>query len=202
MSSQRFDTFAGEFGLCAGIWDEKQNKYIPATDTEIGLCSLDVCVPFVKECRSVCKTFRNNDPKCVKICDEIATVCEYDTELSGDGIWDTRNPIYKATKDVGCGDGFYTDIDRDCMRDNKDEIISTCMHGCMPTSTLDCSQHCNFSYDALLNNRSNVLRENYENNKDFITLRKRIDYMKYMYILIGIICIIIFIEIIRRICIK
>lgn len=153
MNRQRADgTITGPFGLCSEIWDKKTNQYIRATDLEIFNCCMNTNLPLVEKCVQKChmlgtKKLRKN---CAMTCHDISKIIIDNCMLSSE-FWDTdKNPIFKAAKNYGCGDGLFRYIDTKCMEKNKEDILKVCKRKCIPGIATDCDKNCDFSYNFLV----------------------------------------------------
>lgn len=147
------------FASCSKIWDGQ--KFKNATETEIGHCCLNMSNLFVNNCVEICQENSEDIEKCVKECEYIGDSTDDMCELGID-LWGSENPIYKGTDEAGCGDGYYVNIDRKCIKKNKDEVIKVCKKHCIPTSKIDCGKHCNFSYEMITTEPK--LIESFKNN--------------------------------------
>ena len=117
-------------------------------------CCLNTCKPFIEECNNSCISLKNNKQKnCQLTCVDIKNICKDNCMASS--MWDKNNPIFIATKMSNCG-SYYTNIDYKCLKKNKKSIIKNCKSNCIPTSIIDCSKYCNFSYDIL--NKQNIVK--------------------------------------------
>ena len=172
------DLTSGPFGLCSGYLDEQSNTFKTFNHTEKGTCCLNTCQPFIDECVKMCET--STDKTCIQTCTDIKNICLYNCRLSND-IWGTDNPIYKATNKYGCGNGLHTTINMKCMMKNKNNILNDCNKLCTSTPTVNCKNHCDYSYMALSdpttiplyikNNKNNKNTKNTKNtNIDIITV--------------------------------
>jgi hypothetical protein len=148
---------SGPFGLCYGYWDETSQVFIKDNQTEQWKCCLRSCEPTKDKCVEICEesTSDHNKETCYKTCFDIKKECEDNCRLLSN-LWGEDNPIFKGTTAYDCGDGFAHPIDKECLRKNKDGILKLCGVNCIPTSDIDCYDHCNHSY-YILNEGSNLL---------------------------------------------
>lgn len=153
-----YNLSSGPFGLCAGYWDEKDQIFRTATKTEEGECCINGCKPFVKECRELCKKSSTPDilETCYNTCDDVQKLCQDNCQLSSK-LWGANNPIYKATKKFGCGNGFETPVNKTCAIQHKDEILRDCAQNCITMPTLNCKEHCEYSFGLISGEEKNPL---------------------------------------------
>ena len=142
------DSDDGPFYICSRIWDNSSNIFRRSTSTEKNKCCLRTCAPFIRECDKICPDAKDSK-LCELTCNDIKDSCVDYCQLSTEGLWGIDNPIYKATKEYGCGDGYYNPINQQCLKDNKDNIISSCQKNCIPTMEVGCSHHCKYSYNFI-----------------------------------------------------
>ena len=151
-----YDLDVGPFGLCSSKFTN--GVFTEANATDMYKCCLRTCRPVVDECVRLCKLTSNETKvNCYNTCDDISTSCDDNCKLSTDYYWGVDNDIYKGTVAFGCGDGYYTVINKECMKENKDGVINICTSSCLPTSTKNCEYHCQYSYNKLVNPQDNVL---------------------------------------------
>ena len=134
---------AGKFGLCRGVWDEEQKRFLPATETDTMWCCLNVCKTSADTCLQACMKNYGPDTEngnfkdysdCRNNCGLIILSCENNCALSGPDIWRGNSPIIDCVKDKGCGS--YPNYDTDCIKKNKDDLIRCCRKGCIPSSQI------------------------------------------------------------------
>lgn len=173
----------GFFGLCSGYWDEKSRTFKGTNETEKADCCLRTCKPFINECVKQCP---NSEPKnrksCYKSCDDIKEICEDNCQLSNN-MWGVNNPIYKGTEQSGCGNGVYTTLNKKCILDNKEKIIKICEDNC----SVNCKNHCIYSYNLISNKNSNPLSFNIPINTKKTTTTSTTAYIIYALSISGII---------------
>lgn len=144
--------FSGPFGLCSGVWDKRLKKYIKATDTEIGVCCMRTNEPLVKECTEKCPTLKTKKLRanCAKTCSDITKLSQANCMLSGK-FWEVdKNPIFIGSNQYGCGDELFKQIDKECMKKNKEDILRLCRKNCTPSPQIDCTKHCEYSWKFLV----------------------------------------------------
>jgi hypothetical protein len=141
------DLEAGPFSICSGVWNDKNNTYKRLSAVEKNKCCLETCDPVLTECHKLCPKNKN----CKKTCKDINDSCIDYCQLSTTGIWGRKNPIFKATKTFGCGDGVYYPINQQCVKDNKNNIINFCEKDCTPSDDYNCSDICNYVYNDIIN---------------------------------------------------
>jgi hypothetical protein len=78
--------------------------------------------------------------------------------LSGEYWGLEENPIHKAFKYYGCGDSIYKNIDIDCVRKNKNGIISKCVDNCSDSENRDCNKLCHYSFNFFANPEDRILK--------------------------------------------
>ena len=148
------DITDGPFTLCSSIWDEKQNRFRSANLAEKDECCERPCLSNIEECRKICSTIpeidRDKYNLCMKKCDiDLNKACENNCTLISSNLGIT-NPIYKGTKELGCGDGYYESINIECLKKNKNDILKVCYTDCTESSMIDCDVYCNHFYNKLL----------------------------------------------------
>ena len=154
--SLTYDMAVGPFGMCSSQFTN--GVFTEANATDMYKCCLRICRPRIDECVKLCnQTETEIKENCYNTCDDISASCDDNCKLSTDYYWGVDNDIYKGTTKFGCGDGYYTAIDKKCMKENKDAIINVCTNNCLPTSIKNCEFHCGFSYDMLVNPQNDVL---------------------------------------------
>jgi len=205
---------AGKFGLCRGVWDEEQKRFLPATETDTMWCCLNVCKTSADACLQACMKNYGPDTEngnfkdysdCRNNCGLIILSCENNCALSGPDIWRGNSPIIDCVKDKGCGS--YPNYDTDCIKKNKDDLIRCCRKGCIPSSQMSCTDHCNRKYDDFAGTTKDPLLMVY-NKYNTITpsmYKKGVssgddDSWKYYLIVVAVVLVIVFttILIIRR----
>ena len=131
---------------------------------------------------------------CYKKCGNIREICQDNCLLNNKSeIWGVNNPIYKGTKDFGCGDGIYKSLDLECILSNKENIIKVCNNNCVSTETLDCTNHCNYSYNIISDKNTNPLNFNTPNIKRLPYIKNNrgegdnTQYIVYAFAISGII---------------
>ena len=158
----------GPFALCDGYLDEKSNIFYKANNSEKGYCCLQTCKPFIEKCEKNCQesSFKKT---CRKKCDNIKKLCEDNCKLGSLEIWGLDNPIYKGTNEYGCGTvgSFENPSEQKCLIQNKSKIIQVCRRNCLPTSDINCDDHCKYSFDLIYDKNTNplTLKNNYETSK-------------------------------------
>ena len=159
MSSSIYNLHEGPFGLCSSFWDEKSGQFKSADDVQLLDCCLRTCKPLVDECVEQCPKATPSHQRglCYETCNDIKESCDNNCQLSYNFWGVNNNPIYKGVKDLGCGDGIYTRLDNKCIVENKDKIIDICEKNCIPEQRLDCTMHCAYSYNMIVNKKDNPL---------------------------------------------
>ena len=167
--SQKYDLTNGPFALCSGVWDTQEKIFKSANLTEQAECCVETCLPTIVECRKICSEIHTDTDtdkyqSCMQKCDvNLKNVCENNCRLISPMHLGILNPIYKGTTESGCGDGYYTNINIDCLKNNRREIIKSCRTNCIPSHNVNCDVLCNHSYNELENPSKNILyRVNHE----------------------------------------
>lgn len=174
------------FGICSGIWDTSSNTFKHINSTEKNKCCLRTCEPTVRECHKLCPDAENSK-LCELTCNDIQNSCIDYCQLSTKGLWGIDNPIYKATKEYNCGDGYYHPINQECLKENKNNIISSCQKHCIPTMDVGCSHHCQYSYGFISDPKnsffSRIGEQVTENNKKVLqkSIEDPIEYKDEKY---------------------
>ena len=158
----------GPFVLCDGYLDEKSNIFHKANNSEKGYCCLQTCKPFIEKCEKKCEK-TSHEKTCHEKCDNIKKLCEDNCKLGSLEIWGLNNPIYKGTNEYGCGTvgSFENPSKQKCLLQNKSKIIQVCRQNCLPTSDINCDDHCKYSFDLIYNKNTNplTLKNNYDTSK-------------------------------------
>jgi hypothetical protein len=182
--ANRHNLDSGPFGLCSGYWDKDANIFRKADQTDIAICCMKTCETFVDECKEQCP---KAEPKyqhlCYQTCDDIQTSCGDFCDLSSP-VWGSDNPILKGSREKGCGDGIYKSLDKECVKNNKNDIINICLNTCIDSDQLDCEKHCNYSYKIISD------EDNKKNNSLYESVRKQKGYNMYIIYFFAIIFII------------
>ena len=167
--SRQFTLESGLFGLCAGIWDEDGQSYRKASDTEVKKCCLNSCRDLILDCRSICdKNFsaKGSNPNssehklCHVTCDDIILTCSETCILSDPNkLWGVDNPFFQATEKWGCGGKKKIKLNKECVQNQKWEIITNCQKICSDNNmSVDCTGHCASSYENLIDPSTNPLK--------------------------------------------
>lgn len=158
LPNHKYNLRSGPFGLCSGYWDNNSHIFRRADQTEEGDCCLRTCKPFIDQCVKTCPRGSTDSirKRCYLACNNMKEICESNCMLSSE-LWGANNPIFEGTSKYGCGNGFEQSIDIDCVINNKDDIIKFCGKQCTPTSGIDCQEHCEYSYDMIINKGENPL---------------------------------------------
>ena len=143
----------GPFSLCSDIWDDQQQRFKLSNLSEKEECCVRTCLPNIEECRNICSTIHVIDSKkynlCIHKCDiDLKKTCENNCTLISNDLGFT-NPIYKGTREFGCGDGYYDPININCLKNNKNGILKSCLNNCTSSTVIDCDFHCNHYYNKL-----------------------------------------------------
>jgi hypothetical protein len=155
--SLKYNSQSGPFGLCSGYWDEKSHLFRLADETEKSDCCLSTCKPLIDKCVELCpKAEAKHRNSCYKSCDDIKEACVSNCKLSS-GVFGRSNPIFKGTEAAGCGNGVYKPIDKECAIKNKIKIMNICRNNCTPTSNVECTKHCQYSFDFNTDANTNPL---------------------------------------------
>lgn len=156
----------GPFSLCSKIWDSTSNTFKIANSVEKNKCCLQSCMSYIKKCYNLCPNSKNSN-ECQLKCDNIQKSCNDYCTLSTKGVWGVNNPIYEGIKKYNCGDGYYHHINNECVKKNKNNIISLCNKQCIPKIDVDCKKHCQYSYDYIINKKdvSSTIKTNERNKK-------------------------------------
>ena len=159
------------FSLCKGYY--VGNKFHPNTETETMTCCLNTCKDIVQTCLNSCLV--NYGPegktpnfkiytKCKNNCARMIMSCENTCALSSPGIWRGNSPILDCITSKGCGK--YPNYDKDCIKNNKDELIRCCNHNCLPSKEMSCTNHCKVKYDDLVGESVDPLLVLYDKSPD------------------------------------
>lgn len=173
MSTPKFKTRAGLFGLCAGVWDEGTQSFHKATDTQISACCLTSCKPEIEVCLRQCLDEygpRGNNPDeglymdCRNNCSRIVLSCRNTCRLMNPN-WGPHSAMMQCAEKAGCGK--YPNLEKDCLKKHEETIKICCEHNCTPTSTLNCRDHCNVRFLNYMGESENPLVKMYDDNPEF-----------------------------------
>ena len=156
---QEYDLIDDPFSLCSVVWNEEQKKFIPTNYIQKFECCSKTSLQTIEECRKTCSTLDNNKyTLCMETCDiDLKNAVERNCKLIDYGNLGFSNPIYKGTVELGCGNGYYDKINIDCIKKNKNDIINICKNNCIETEKNNCNNHCNYSYEMIIDPSKNVL---------------------------------------------
>ena len=146
----------GQFTICSGVLDT-QKKFKKYNLIEQQNCCLQTCLPTIIECRKICSGIKDNNTylSCIEKCNvDIKNSCENNCKLINNNFGFT-NPIYNGTRKFGCGDGYYDNINIDCLKKNKNNIIQICKDNC--SLYTECDLLCDDSYNKLENPSKSLL---------------------------------------------
>lgn len=150
-------------------------------------CCLDNCKPVVDLCYNKCNNSfpTQNKPRqyklCNDVCDYIAQSCTETCKLESD-MWQLGNPFETAVKETGC-------TTEKCLNENKYEILKKCRKNCYPSSNVDCTDYCAFSYDMLTTPYYISNKQYAEHYNEQGTKKK---YLIILFIIILLVCISLF----------
>lgn len=117
----------GSFAPCSKYWDGA--KYIDATPDQQYKCCNSKCIRYSDIC--------GNSDSCdsmTQVCNKVCQSVRYDPYI---------RHFDKCMVDIGC---LKNDIlNYDCIKKNKDQLISCCINKCD-----NCDEHCKISYDINL----------------------------------------------------
>jgi hypothetical protein len=153
------------FGLCTGYLDERTGLFIEFNQSSKDVCCLNTCKPLINKCVELCKNSEDKD--CYDLCDNIRTSCKHNCDFTSKYV-NTVDPIYMGTLKYGCGDNIYKTIDSECVTKNKEKIIDICESHCLPTSQMDCTENCKYSFDLITNKQKDPLYFAYEKSDDIV----------------------------------
>jgi hypothetical protein len=157
LAIHKYNSLSGPFGLCSEYWDEKASVFRKADETEQGDCCMRTCKPFVDECAELCPKVEAKYQKlCYKTCGDIQNSCKDFCSLSSP-MSGVNNPIFKGTKEKGCGDGIYELLNKECIKKNKNDILNICRNSCIQSDKLDCEKHCHYSLNLISEEKANPL---------------------------------------------
>ena len=110
-------------------------------------CCLNYCV-HPKDCNKLCDDDTNvkNTESCYKSCDEQHLIC-LDMCGAGAGIFWENNPFLDCVKEKGCRD--LDVVNRGCLTEKKDEIMSCCKQSCSNLQIKNCDDYCDYAYEIL-----------------------------------------------------
>jgi len=135
---------------CRGRWDDQNQKFLNSSSMDIISCCLDSCQRHVHYCFDQCeKSYGPRGKKadfwqysrCRQQCDQLADNCQSGCEeINSEGL-----KIITACAKKMCGD------DQECLKNNRDAIISCCNTSCDNNQSTDCNHDfCGSFYDHLL----------------------------------------------------
>ena len=163
----------GKFGLCSNVWSTNGDtkSLIPATESDIMKCCLQTAAPWTEMCLERCKKMHGPDSSegtyqdyinCRYNCGRMVLATENACALSNPGVWRGNSPIIPCITKFGCG--TYPNYDKECIRKNKDGLVSCCNSGCWPTSTMSCTQHCSLKYYDIVGETKDPLIKKFDDS--------------------------------------
>lgn len=155
-----FNLTTGMFPTCAGYWDEKTQRYMPADNTQIAKCCIENCKNSLTFCHDYCienegigKKYYNPTlfSRCLTSCNYHRDFCFQTCRLTSSNVG-INNDYLKCAAKYGC-EGKNGIDDPDCVRKHKDEIYKCCRNNCVPTRYVDCDENCKFLEQVTINPR-------------------------------------------------
>jgi hypothetical protein len=118
-----------------------------ATSSDKVECCLNMCLNTVKRCNEYCKRTNDND--------ECYINCEKHRKFCIDYCEPYSNKNYKLYTDcAGENNCLVNDvIDKQCVIDNKNELIRCCRNNCLSVNNVDCDKFCLFSHDIAISGK-------------------------------------------------
>lgn len=200
----------GIYQDCSVYYDKDSDMLKLSNSDKTFKCCLDNFKNINKICNNKCdnKYGKNtvNNKKCKEICnimkDKWIESCNTSRELKGN-----NDPFIKEALKLKCWDKETNKPNNDCIEKNKNLLIDRCMKACNQNAYLDCTSHCNTSYNLVINpkdvsdifeNVINLNMNNSESIKKYKYMNKSIFLISILGIILGIVLSIIYIKIIKK----
>lgn len=144
----------GMYQDCSVYYDKESDMLKLSNADKTFKCCLDNFKNINKICNNKCdnKYDKNtvNNKNCKKICDimkdKLVESCNTSRELKGN-----KDPFIQEALKLKCWDKETNKPNNDCIEKNKNFLIDKCMKNCNENAYLDCTSHCNTSYDLVIN---------------------------------------------------
>ena len=147
----------GIYNLCSSYLDKESGQYIETSEIDKTKCCLGVNKKQADICRKQCYNrygIHSDSPNsekyrlCYTSCENAALfsdiVCRRTSE-----IWGNKNPFIICAKELDCQDKDNQKIMvPECVKKNKDALIRCCRRNCIPTTSVNCDEHCDISFEA------------------------------------------------------
>jgi hypothetical protein len=193
----------GMFQDCSVIYDKDKDNLKLSNSDQVYKCCLDNYDNIDKICFEKCNLYYSGDENkncqdlCINLRNKWSESCENSKEYRG-----KLDPFTIEAINIKCWDKKNNIPDKDCIKLNKDLLISRCMQNCLPTGYTNCTDNCITSYNLVINPEEvsklfdNILSNKYNkiNSNENDNHKLNINNL-YLPFLIGIILAIILISI-------
>jgi hypothetical protein len=159
-SYNNFDN--GLYSLCSSFLDKETGKYKEVSEINKTRCCLQVNKKQADICRDECYIrygIDGSEPNaekyrlCYSSCENAAIFADIVCRRTSD-IWGDNNPFIICAKEYGCTDEYDNNkMSPECVKKNKDKLITCCRKKCIPTTTVNCDDHCDVSFEAVYDRR-------------------------------------------------
>lgn len=140
------------FSVCDRYWDEKEQKFRHADIVQSMKCCVNSCDTPINFCNTECvKMHGKGNSKynsCIEQCNDINESCREMCKLSS-RHWGIDNPMSKCKRNKKC---HYVDGVLLCKRGDEKDLIDCCVHGCTPSSGIECVSYCKYLKELLFRN--------------------------------------------------